>query len=269
MDYVYTKDGVQNDKSYRAAPPTNGAGATRMPMVSVVVASVPDRVAPHWAVLQRRALDQLSGSAQLYIDAVTEPDGALRWHASDTPWRDAQGRTRRDVQGRDMQWPGIDGSDDGYEAFCSLALPYCLGGGEDLHTTSRRQWEAVTRQFTEFGTVFDEFDGAYDWMHHGESSQFLYYLELADPHHAIDKSRSLKFASLYTDEAAGNWDRSLGIIKSPLNGSRGALTATMELDWCTHRDNLSSYLCPFEDHPALALQPAVRPTNSVAAAGEP
>ena len=186
----------------------------------------------------------------------------------DSPWRDVHGRTRKDAQGRDMQWPGIDGSDDGYEAFANLALLYCLGGEEELDAVSRRQWEAVTRQFTEFGTVHDEFDGAYDWMHHGESSQILYFLGLANPHDAADRCRSLKFSELYIDEAAGNWNAKLKMIKSPLNGSRGALTTTTEIDWCTHRDNLSDYLCPFEDHPALAMLPPSRPRNSVAPDGE-
>ena len=40
----------------------------------------------------------------------------------DSPWRDVHGRTRKDAQGRDMQWPGIDGSDDGYEAFANLGI---------------------------------------------------------------------------------------------------------------------------------------------------
>ena len=79
----------------------------------------------------------------------------------------------------------------------SIPLLYCLGRQEELHTIARKQWEAVTWQFTQYGQVYNEWDAHYDWMHHGESSQFIYYLGLADPHHFADKARSLKFAGFY------------------------------------------------------------------------
>ena len=42
-------------------------------------------------------------------------------------------------------------SDDGYEAFFSIPLLYCLGGASDLDPMGRKQWEAVTNQFTGYG----------------------------------------------------------------------------------------------------------------------
>jgi len=58
----------------------------------------------------------------------------------------------------------------------------------------------VTWQFTQYGQVADEWDAHYDWMHHGESSQFIYYLGISDPHHFADRTRSLKFAGFYMGE---------------------------------------------------------------------
>ena len=161
--------------------------------IDVAAPSDASQPRPRWAVLQRQALETLDASATVFVEAVTRPeDRQLRWHAADSPWRDAHGRTRTDPRtGEEMDWPGIDGSDDGYEAFCAIPLLYCLGGSEQLHSIARRQWVAVTEQFTGFGQVHDEFDANYDWMHHGESSQYIYYLGLADPHHAADRGRSL------------------------------------------------------------------------------
>jgi hypothetical protein len=199
-------------------------------------------------------------------DTYTRPDGTLIWHEKDTPWRDAHGRTRsRDgtIDGPEpMEWPGMDGSDDGYEAFFSIPLLYCLGGTEELNTMARKQWQAVTWQFTQYGQVADEWDAHYDWMHHGESSQFIYYLGLSDPHHFADRTRSLKFAGFYMGEGADNFDMEKKMMRSPFNGALGAHTECTEFDWCTHRDQLSEYptegaaghkgyLCPFLDHPIV------------------
>ena len=77
-----------------------------------------------------------------------------------------------------------------------------------MHALARRQWDAVTRQFTALGQVRREFDAYYDWMHHGESYTYLYYLGLADPRHEVDRERALHFAAMYTgdDPEAPNWD---------------------------------------------------------------
>jgi hypothetical protein len=219
-------------------------------MRTVSVEGDPTRPPPRWAVLQRHVFDRMGAAAKLFVETYTRPDGTLVWHEKDTPWRDAHGRTRKDANGQDMEWPGMDGSDDGYEAFFSIPLLYCLGGDDELHSIARKQWEAVTWQFTQYGQIEDEWDAHYDWMHHGESSQFIYYLGLCDPNHFADRARSLKFAGHYIGEGADNWDAELKMIKSPFNGSKGAHYVCTEFDWCTHRDQLArSYLCPFLDHP--------------------
>ena len=185
---------------------------------------------PEWALRQRHLLDQMDRAAPRFVDKYTRPDGTFIW--------------------RD-EWPGMDGSDDGYESYLSFPLLYILGGSEQVHDMSRRLWSAVTWQFTQFGTVEREFDRYYDWMHHGEAYTFLHYFGLADPEHSIDRERALKFAAMYNgeDPLAPNWDAEHKIIRSPINGSAGPCLEMKWDDWVTHRDNLSPYLAPYEDIP--------------------
>ena len=96
---------------------------------------------PGWALWERYLLDRLHVAALEFVDRYTRPDGTLIW--------------------RD-QWPGMDGSDDGYESFFNFPLYYVLGGPAEIHTLSRKLWDAVTRQFTAYGQIHNEFDGYYD-----------------------------------------------------------------------------------------------------------
>ncbi len=86
--------------------------------------------------------------------------------------------------------------------------------------------------------------GYYDWMHHGESSTYLYYLGLVDPSRYMDRVRALHFAAMYIgeDPLAQNWDPQLKMIRSPINGSRGPCTMMTAEDWVTHRPVLASNL---------------------------
>ena len=185
---------------------------------------------PAWAQDQRRLLDMTGEAVLPFLERYTRPDGTVIW-------RDA--------------WPGMDGSDDAYEGFASLPLLYVLGGGEHLLQLGRRQWEAMTRQFTAYGQVHREFDAYYDWMHHGESSHLLYYLALADPSDEAFRDRAIRFAGMYVgeDPEAENWDPEHRLIRSPINGSRGPRFEMTADDWCTHRAVLDNYLAPFEDIP--------------------
>jgi hypothetical protein len=185
---------------------------------------------PSWAVRQRHLIDVMNEAAVDFVARYTRPDGTLVW--------------------RDL-WPGMDGSDDGYESFVSFPLFYILGGGEHVHQIARREWDAVTWQFTQYGQVHREFDGYYDWMHHGESSTYIYYLALANPHHHVDRTRALRFADMYTgyDPQAPNWDPKHRMIRSPINGSRGPQFEMSPVDWVTHRPVLANYLTPYTDVP--------------------
>ena len=185
---------------------------------------------PAWARLQRRAIAAMNDAAVAFVERYTDADGFLVWRA---------------------EWPGMDGSDDGYESFASFPLFYALGGSPLVHELSRKQWNAITRQFTGYGQIWREFDAYYDWMHHGESNLYLYYFGLADPEVAIDRERALRFAAMYMgeDPQAENWDAERRLIRSPITGSRGPCFKMTAEDWSTHRPILADYLSPYEDVP--------------------
>jgi hypothetical protein len=186
----------------------------------------------HWALAQRSLIDQMNEAAPLFQERYTRADGTFIWRQS---------------------WPGMDGSDDGYESYHNWPLFYALGGSEDLHKRSRFLWDAVTRQFTAYGQVWREFDAYYDWMHHGESSIYFYYFGLADPSVHIDRARSLRFARMYMgeDEESLNWDKERRMMRSPINGSKGPRFENSWDDWATHRAILAAYPTPFEDIPGV------------------
>ena len=188
--------------------------------------------APEWAFWERQLLDQLYPAALEFVHKYTRPDGTLIW--------------------RD-EWPGMDGSDDGYESFYNFPLYYALGGPDELDGLSRKLWDAATRQFTKYGQVHNEFDAYYDWMHHGESYTYFYFFGLANPGNAIARERARRFAGLYLgeDPQAKNYDAEKRLIRSPLTGSRGPRFINTAEDWVTHRPILSKYPLPFEDIPGV------------------
>ena len=194
-----------------------------MHVVATQTAPIPD-----WALRQRHLISVMNETARTYQARYTRADGTF-------VWRD--------------RWPGMDGSDDGYESYHNWPLFYALGGAADLHERSRMLWDAVTRQFTAYGQIHREFDGYYDWMHHGESSIYFYYFGLADPQRQPDRARALRFAHMYTgeDPKAQNWDSELRQMRSPINGSRGPRFKNSVEDWETHRWVLSDYPLPYED----------------------
>ena len=139
------------------------------------------RVPPTWAMWQRQVLDMQYSAAKEFVDKYTRADGSLIWR---------------------KEWPGFDGSDDGYESFYNFPLCYVLGGHDDFDRLSRHLWEGVTKQFTEYGQVHNEFDAHYDWMHHGESYVNFYFVGLCDPDNSIVSQRSQKFAGMYTGDSS-------------------------------------------------------------------
>ncbi len=187
---------------------------------------------PEWAFWQRHALQQLYPAAQALVNKYTRDDGTLIW--------------RED-------WPGMDGSDDGYESFYNFPLLYALGGDEALVPLSEKLWDAVTRQFTDYGQIYQEFDAHYDWMHHGESYTYFYFFGLSHPSLPKHRHRARAFAGLYLNEIpeAENYDPVLKLIRSPINGSRGPHFENTAEDWVTHRPILAHYPLPFDDIPNI------------------
>ena len=125
--------------------------------------------------MERKLIDTLNEAAVEYVRRYTREDGTIIW--------------------RD-DWPGMDGSDDPYEAFMNLSLLYVLGGNEEILRLSRLMFDAITWQWTEYGQIHNEFDAYYDWMHHGEGYLYFYFLGLSDPHLLKNRQRAVKFAEL-------------------------------------------------------------------------
>ncbi|RXZ83729.1 hypothetical protein EBB07_04925 [Paenibacillaceae bacterium] len=188
--------------------------------------------APSWALMQRAMFDKLNVAAVEYVARYTRSDNTLIW--------------RND-------WPGMDGSDDPYEAFMNLSLLYALGGSEEVGRLAGVMWESLTWQWTQYGQIHNEFDGYYDWMHHGEGYLYFYFLGLSDPESVKLKQRAVRFSRMYTgdDPQAPNYDKEKRLIRSPITGSRGPRFEMTEEDWVTHRGVLDDYLAPFEDIPGV------------------
>ena len=206
------------------------AGLRAAPIAEITIST--PVAPPRWALMERHLFDLMHEAAVQFVQRYTRPDGTLIW--------------------RD-EWPGMDGSDDGYESFFNFALYYALGGHEAIHAIARKQWDAVTKQFTRYGQVYHEFDAYYDWMHHGESYIYTYFYGLADPTVAKDRARALRFAGMYMgeDPEAPNWDPVHKLIRSPINGSRGPRFVNTAEDWSTHREVLSHYPLPYNDIPGV------------------
>ena len=183
---------------------------------------------PEWALLERKLIAMIDESSLEFADRYTNSDNTLIW---------------RNV------WPGFDGSDDPYEGFMNFTLHYIIGGDAKLDKRHREIWDAITWQWTEYGQIVDEFDQAYDWMHHGEALLGFYWFALANPHVLKDRQRTKKFAALYDGEntKVDNWDSTRIMIKAPINGSGGAHFIHTWEDWGPNREILEEYLPPFED----------------------
>ena len=183
---------------------------------------------PDWALLERKLIALIDESSMEFADRYTNSDNTLIWR---------------------NEWPGFDGSDDPYEGFMNFTLHYIIGGDAKLDKRHREIWDAITWQWTEYGQIVDEFDQAYDWMHHGEALLGFYWFALANPHVLKDRQRTKKFAALYTGENSkvDNWDESHQMIKAPINGSGGAHYIHTWEDWGPNREILEEYLPPFED----------------------
>ncbi len=205
-----------------AAEPESSRPA--METITIVTTDVP----PKWALYERHVLDQLAPAAVEFVNKYTRPDGSIIW--------------------RD-EWPGMDGSDDGYESFYNFPLYYALGGPQEIEAISQKVWNGITTQFTQYGQIYDEFDAYYDWMHHGESYTNFYFFGLCDPTRPSNLERSRRFANLYTGDP--NYDAEKKLIRSPINGSRGPRYVNTAEDWVTHRPILAKYLLPFEDIPNI------------------
>jgi hypothetical protein len=199
---------------------------------------------PRWAVLQREVFNRSQAAAERFVERYVRSDGTLAFR---------------------QEWSGIDGADDPYEGFQALALISALGGGPRLLEHAHRAWEGITRQWTAYGQIHDEFAAGYDWMHTGEANHLLYWLSLADPANARDRERAVRFADLYAGADSPNYDAALRLVRSPLSGSRGPRVHVDASDWESSRWVLDMYPPPFEDLPEVPIvgRPAVVGSSAV------
>ena len=183
---------------------------------------------PDWAHSQQELIINLTAAVEEFVARYVRDDGTLIWRDS---------------------WPGMDGSDDPYEGFQYFPLFYALTGNQRIYELGRKIWDGITWQWTEYGQIHREFDGYYDWMHHGEANLYHYFFGLTKPNSLQDRTRAVRFAKMYNgeDSDAQNYDSALGIIRAPMSGSRGPRFETTHEDWITHRGVLDSYHAPFED----------------------
>jgi len=189
---------------------------------------------PLWAILERALIDAMSESVFPFLEKYTREDGTLIW--------------------RD-EFPGIDGLDDAHEGFHNWPLLYALGGGDHLSSTSMKEYDAITRQFTKYGQVYKEYEQGYDWFHQGEGYIYFYFLGLADPTRQKNIERAKRFAGFYLNEdpelKVPIFDPKLKIMRASHVGSRGPNFHEGEEHIYGWAEWSAPYGLPFEDIPGI------------------
>jgi hypothetical protein len=206
---------------------------------AVFAAEIPVLVAnelrspPEWAVLERHVIEVLNEAGEAFVRTYANPDGTLRW--------------------KERYEGGMNSSDDLYEGFRGLSLHYAIGGSRKLDILHRQVWEGITRQFTRYGNVYREFDGNWDWMHHGEGYTSFYTFGLARPDDVAFRRRSEAFAAMYSgeDPLSPNYDPEKNMIRAVMNGSRGPKMEWTVRDWIPTNANLVYYHLPYNDIPGV------------------
>ncbi|MSS72919.1 MAG: hypothetical protein EXS64_15720 [Candidatus Latescibacteria bacterium] len=200
--------------------------------MTTLTATLPLPSPPAWAVLERQLFDALDRSVQPFLEKYTREDGTLIW--------------RETFRGRD--------TDDLYEGFYNWPLLYLLGGGDPLLPLSVRQWDAVTRQLTDYGVVHKDYARCIDQFHQGESDLYFYFLCLADPARMEHVERGRWFAGLYMNEdpEALNYDPERKLIRAPLNGSDGPHWGFFDGEPSYgYSPGMARYGLPYEDVPGV------------------
>lgn len=178
---------------------------------------------PDWAMLERELLKHNSAACDRFAAKYLDERGYLLH----TP-----------------RWGTLDGPDDAIETFNNWTLLYALGGSESVLRNYKRALEGHYRQYGELRTKLTELsaNGAYykdfvtqsDWFHTGEGMRGFMFLGLADPHAALYRERSARFAGMYMNEdpEAQNYDPVRKLVKSIWNGSKGPMLRKATVyDW--------------------------------------
>ncbi len=192
-------------------------GAAAPPLIPVTTPMSP----PGWAYLEHDLLEENARWVEMFAGTYLDPQtGRLEC-----------------VE----HWGGKDGPDDAAENYYNWPLLYVLGAPERTLDLFEFAWEGHLRQYGTLGMFYREFNPSFDWEHNGEGLAAFLLLPLADPADPKTQERIIRFADFYTgrDETVDNYDPEHKIIRSILNGSKGAkLSATPEY-WGDYGDNHS------------------------------
>lgn len=183
--------------------------------------------APGWALAQRHLIEVLNQAGVIFHDTYMQEDGTMRF--------------------KERYESGMNSLDDIYEAFRGYSLHTALGGTDKLDRLQRHVWDGITRQFRRYGLVYNDFSSNWDWMHHGEGYVALYPMGLVEPHDALFKDRSARFAAMYTgdDPEAPNYDPQTKLMRASMTGSRGPKMEWTKRDWIPTNANLVNYSSPY------------------------
>jgi len=170
---------------------------------------------PRWATNQRLLLRENSRALRRFHDKYWDDRGYLKC-----------------VE----RWSIVDGVDDVMETCGNWPLLYALGGSDDVLEMYKSAFDGHIRQYTteqieyapDWGVLHREFITAFDWQHNSEQYGAFNQLTVADPTDPKFIDRIQRFAGFYLNEglpdgAEPNYDFERHIIRSVMNGSRGAL----------------------------------------------
>lgn len=200
----------------------------------VTVAIDAPMLAPAWARLQRELLAEQAPACREFYEKYFDTRGYLRCF---------------------VRWGANDGPDDAFENFNGWPELHALGADDVVRRLYEDGHEGLLRQYTEARTVetpvaregmyHREFIVQSDWMHHGEGLQLFHRMNLSLGTDERYAGRARRFAGFYmgTDPAAPNYDPSLRLIRSMLNGSRGPmLRQATALDWVGDPFDVSGFV---------------------------
>lgn len=142
------------------------------------------------------------------------------------------------------RWGGDDGPDDAIENCALWPELHALGAPDIVRQMYEKALEGHIRQYTEARTVqvpmardgmyYKEFPVMFDWQHNAEGLRVFNAMGLSDPYDPNFVPRARRYAGFYMNEDPGapNYDSTLKLIRSMINGSRGPLLRkATALDW--------------------------------------
>lgn len=190
-------------------------GIDNLPDSAVVMRISRPMLPPQWATNQRLLLRENTRALRYFYRKYWDERGYLKCLE---------------------RWSIVDGVDDVMETCGNWPLLYALGGDGEVLEMYKSAFDGHIEQYTteeieyapEWGVLYKEFVTAFDWQHNSEQYGAFNQLTVADPTDQKFAERIQRFAGFYLNEglpegAEPNYDFDHHIIRSAMNGSRGAL----------------------------------------------